>query len=520
MLEQALSSFHLLRPAWLIALGPLVLLVALIRRRERADLQWTAAISPHLLKHMLVRPQQRWHISPAYLVAAALFLGIVALAGPSWRRELPPFVEDKSPLMIALDVSATMGETDVAPSRLERAKQKIQDLLTARAGARTGLVAYAGTAHLVMPLTDDRGVIEPFLAALTPGLMPVQGNNPAAGLEAAAHALTNEPFAGTILIVTDDIGSENAASLRQAAAGNAVVVLLVRASGPIAAAGLDTVGLTVDSADIHSLERHIDTRFESAQADKIGARWRDEGFWLLIPIAGLGLLWFRRGVTVQWVLILAAMLHGIPTQAAERPSSFLDLWLTPDQQGRVAFDRDNYHLAARLFADPMWRGIASYRAYDYLAAAEAFQTVNTAEGLFALGNAQAHNHAYEKAIKAYQDVLARQPNSAAAKTNLEIVRAALEAAEKKRREKEKDDATPPDLPSDETKIDDKQKGGKRVLVQPDDLTTPGAAEAWMRQIQTTPADFLKLKFAIQANSLRPNSTQANSPPPQTPGGAK
>jgi Ca-activated chloride channel family protein len=48
------------------------------------------------------------------------------------------------------------------------------------------------------------------------------------------------------------------------------------------------------------------------------------------------------------------------------------------------------------------------------------------------------------------------------------------------------------------RVDPKQKGGKRIQVQADDLTTPGAAEAWMRQVQTSPADFLKLKFAIQA----------------------
>src|SRR5262249_58862855 len=108
-------------------------------------------------------------------------LGIIALSGPTWRRELPPFVEDKAPLMIALAVGSSMGQTDVAPSRLERGKQKIRDLLAARAGAKTGLIAYAGTAHLVMPLTDDRAVIEPFLAALAPGLMPSAGRNTAAG---------------------------------------------------------------------------------------------------------------------------------------------------------------------------------------------------------------------------------------------------------------------------------------------------------------------------------------------------
>ena len=94
--------------------------------------------------------------------------------------------------MIALSVAPTMGQTDVAPSRLERAKQKVRDLLAARAGARTGLIAYSGTAHLVMPMTEDRAVIEPFLAALTPELMPVQGNNTIAATALAANVMTTE----------------------------------------------------------------------------------------------------------------------------------------------------------------------------------------------------------------------------------------------------------------------------------------------------------------------------------------
>jgi len=52
--------------------------------------------------------------------------------------------------------------------------------------------------------------------------------------------------------------------------------------------------------------------------------------------------------------------------------------------------------------------------------------------------------------------------------------------------------------ADEMRVDKQQKGGKRIQVQADDLTTPGAAEAWMREVQNTPADFLKLKFSIQA----------------------
>jgi Ca-activated chloride channel family protein len=49
-----------------------------------------------------------------------------------------------------------------------------------------------------------------------------------------------------------------------------------------------------------------------------------------------------------------------------------------------------------------------------------------------------------------------------------------------------------------TRTDPNQKGGKTIKITPQDVTTAGAAEAWMRQVQTSPADFLKLKFAIQA----------------------
>src|SRR5262245_37126793 len=141
MLENAVTSFHFLRPLWLAALLPVAAMVALIRHRQSAEAQWGGLIAPNLLQHLLVRPDRRWRLDPVYLVGFALALGIVALAGPSWRRELPPFVEDKAPLMIVLAVSPSMDQHDVAPSRLERAKQKVRDLLAARKGARTGLVA-------------------------------------------------------------------------------------------------------------------------------------------------------------------------------------------------------------------------------------------------------------------------------------------------------------------------------------------------------------------------------------------
>jgi len=172
MHETAAIPFHLLRPLWLFALVPVAAIFAMLLWRQNPRAQWGRVIAPHLLRHLIVEPGKGRGANALYLVAAGMVLGIIALSGPTWRRELPPFVEDRAPLMIVLALSTSMDQPDVAPTRLERAKQKVSDLIAARAGARTGLIAYAGTAHLVMPLTDDRSVIEPFLAALTTGLTP------------------------------------------------------------------------------------------------------------------------------------------------------------------------------------------------------------------------------------------------------------------------------------------------------------------------------------------------------------
>jgi len=502
MADAASFTFHFLRPLWLMAALPVAAMALYLLNRQNVEKQWGRVIAPELLKHLLVRPEQRWQINPVYLVAAGLIVSIVGLAGPTWRRVLPPFVEDQAPLMIALSVAPSMNASDVAPTRLERAKQKIRDLLAARSGARTGLVAYSGSAHLVMPLTDDRTVIEPFLAALTTNIMPRQGNDAVDAVSLASEYLSAEPTAGTILLVADDLGQAAQTSVKQAAGRNGLAIFAVVAPSSVLPASLsDAVEMTVDSSDVGILQRRIETRYQAAQSATFGTRWQDEGFWLVIPAALFGLLWFRRGVVVPWVVALTLFFpHGA---FAAESNWFRNLWLTPDQQGRLAFDRSDYASAKELFADPMWRGIAAYRAYDYLAAAESFRKVSSTEGRFALGNAEANNHAFEKSIQAYDDVLAAQPNNAAALHNRAIVQAALEARENKRREQEKDNPLPPDEKADETKVDPNQKGGEKIVVQALDVTSPGAVDAWMREVQTAPADFLRQKFAIQAAVSKP-----------------
>jgi len=102
-----------------------------------------------------------------------------------------------------------MMSNDIQPSRLERAKFKIQDFLNAKPGALTALVGFAGTAHTIVPLTRDYKIIQSHIKTLSPDVMPFPGSD----LETAlilADTLTNRTEApGTILLISDDFSDKS-----------------------------------------------------------------------------------------------------------------------------------------------------------------------------------------------------------------------------------------------------------------------------------------------------------------------
>ena len=193
------GDFHFLRPLWLIGVLPGLTLFWLVRWRDDPIRAWRGVIAPHLLDHLVVGREAGARFRPIHLIVAIVILGSTGAAGPTWRREPLPFTEDKAPLVIAIELSSTMNAIDVPPTRLERAQQKIRDLLELRAGARTALLAYAGSAHTVMPLTDDPQVLEIYLMALSTDVMPLAGDDAGAALALAKRMLESEDVPGSIL---------------------------------------------------------------------------------------------------------------------------------------------------------------------------------------------------------------------------------------------------------------------------------------------------------------------------------
>ena len=188
--------------------------------------------------------------------------------------------------------------------------------------------------------------------------------------------------------------------------------------------------------------------------------------------------------------------------------SMINLWLTPDQQGRYYFEKRDYAAAAKRFQDPLWKGIAYYRSKNFEAAVEQFARVDTVEGYFNLGDAYAHLGQLEQAVTSYEEALRRKPNDRAARENRDLVESLIQ---KKKKAKEKEEEPPegqkPTYNPDEIKFDEKGKKGKKVEVDQAELSAEQIQQVWMRRLQTTPSDFLRLKFAAQAEESKTSGPQ-------------
>lgn len=522
-MEINLGDFHFLRPLWLL-LALFAALLPLLWRRSR-DLQRRLRnnIAEHLLPHLLVTPKDLQHLRPVHWLCAMLLIGAFAAAGPTWEQDRPDFLENRAPLIVAMDLSPSMDANDVQPTRLEAAKHKLHDLIQRRAGARTALIAYAGSAHLVLPPTDDPALLDTFIQALGTGLIDKPGKDVSAVIEQAKRLLRAEKTPGSLLLITDGadtaqfdgldkqldnsqlqvlvlaVGNEDGGMIQGAGGqpkvdsnGRPVVGRFDMAALKQLAAVLDAPlgSLTLDDDDLDWIELHAQQHFQSASAEQQQLHWKDAGYWLCWPLLLLALLGVRKGWSVNWVpaLLLATSL-GWPAAPA-KANALTDAFFTRDQQGRWAAEHEHWPQAAALFVDPYWKGVAAYHAADYDLALVTFARLDTAQAWFYLGNIYVRRFKFDQAIAAYTQALQRQPQFPEATANLALAQALLkdtDSAEK----------NAPETKPDEVKFDKAPGKGQSKKVE----TEQAASDAlWLQNLSTSPAKFLRQKFSLQDQS--------------------
>ena len=446
---------HFMRPAWLLWGIPAIPLAWMLWRQGQRAGDWTRVIDARLLPYLAPDAGTRAGHRRRILWCALLgwLLAAVAAAGPSLKQIPQPVEQVQDALVLVLDLSYSMKAADQAPSRLDRARQKLLDLLQQRDEGQTGLVAYAGDAHVVTPLTDDTATIANLLPALNPDMMPLPGSNTSAAIALALDLLTSAGTTdGRLLLLTDGLSEAESRRVEEllegASARLSILAFGTRSgapmplprggfvrddSGAIVMPGLDEAQLTalaaatgglysrlrVDDSDLRYLLSQPVLNRETRLAENRSAdAWEDQGYWLIVALLPLALALFRRG----WLLTLVPVLF-FSQPAPVHAGLWEDLWLTPDQQGQNALEADDPERAAALFRDPDWKATAAYQSGDFERAAELFAAEENADSWYNRGNALARNGQLEAAINAYRRSLELEPDKDDAKANLALLEA-------------------------------------------------------------------------------------------------
>jgi Ca-activated chloride channel family protein len=435
------QDFHFLNPLAFLALLPLGLLLGFVARGGAAADAWRRVVDPRLLAALRIGgdggARGRW---PLALLALGWLLAVLALANPTFERQPVPAFRNDAARVVVLDLSQSMLAGDLSPTRLDRARYKLADILARSGDGQVGLVAFAGDAFAVSPLTDDAHTILGMVEALSPEIMPVQGSRVDLGLEKARELLDQAGARdGEVVLLTDDAGGkpalETAGRLREAGHRLAVigvgtrdggVVPGVRTSqGPVIAK-LDTAGLrelaragggayarlSASDTDLNRVLRDPDaTRRALAPDDPMLAQaWKELGPWLTLALVPLGALAFRRGWVLGIGLLAASLSLGVVAPRPAMAAGWDDLWQRREQQADAALAAGDFERARELAQEPMRSGAAAYRLGDYAAAAEAFAAAADAEHQYNRGNALARAGRIDEAIAAYDAALAQSPD--------------------------------------------------------------------------------------------------------------
>ena len=299
----ALADFHFLRPWWLL-LAPLVVGLAWLEWRHHAPLRgWRKQIDPDLLRVLIVGSEQ----TPRILFRSSLLASVIAvtaMAGPTWKLEPNPFAADATPLLVLLKADASMASSDSHPSPMERAQLKIADLARARKGDPLGLIAYAGTAHLVLPPTRDTEIVAEMAAEVSPDVMPRSGDRLDLAIRSAASLLRELESGGSLLIVADAASFDPDSISEVANEGRLPPIQFlslladdspgsVSIQAAAGALGATVESLSPDDRDIGSIVRRAALR-NSAVAGGEMDRWQEAGYWLTPLVAAFVAASFRR----------------------------------------------------------------------------------------------------------------------------------------------------------------------------------------------------------------------------------
>ncbi len=297
------TNFHFIRPGWLLLI-PVAVGFWWVWRKQIDPLRgWRNQMAPELLDALTVGRNATTERSTILLLIGWI-LAAITVAGPTWKLEPNPFAEDAQPLIIVLKSNTSMELPPPTPSRLERAKLKIADLAKQRKGQPLGLIAYAGSAHLVLPPTRDTEAVAEMAAEIQPEIMPAPGDRLDLALAKAGELFKKESGGGAVLVVADSVDLDPSAVAKAYRGSGEFSIQFYSLTGDNTPEGktirevaktLDASiqELTTDDQDLTAITEFAERKSATALAGE-STRWQEAGYWLTPILALLVVSSFRR----------------------------------------------------------------------------------------------------------------------------------------------------------------------------------------------------------------------------------
>jgi len=487
----------------------LPLVAALFWWAERRRRALIGRIVAPKLRALLAGNTSPWRrIFRGACVVGALALLVAALAEPRLGYDTLEVPHRGRDVVIAMDVSRSMMATDVAPTRLQRAKLLAEDLVSELGSDRIGLVAFAGSAFLQAPLTLDHGAVLSALDELDTDLIPKGGTNLAAAIRASEEAFTKaEGFSRAIIIISDgeELDADGLAAARDAATDGVRIFTVGVGSAEGSEIPLAPGEFVRDPAG-KVVQSKLDATSMKEIAEATGGFYTplDENAARLLATEGVGKMAetdinmesSRRPIErYQWPLGAAIALLVLQALVGERRrvpfgATAAALWLVgalPAQaSGISAYEQGNYEQArqefeTRLQMEPdapnlqLNAGTAAYRLKDYGKASQYFSKAMLAEDpalrsaaefnlgntLFRQGEGQEDKEKkvsdWKDAIAQYEAALKTRPDYTEARENKERVEQLLEQLEKEQPQDKKQDKKQDQQQQDQQKQDQQQQ---------------------------------------------------------------
>ncbi|WP_291130536.1 vWA domain-containing protein [Flavobacterium sp. UBA7682] len=178
------------------------------KQREFGDLDLLKKLSP---EKSVFKP-----VLKLVVILLALTCLIIGLVNPKMGTKLETVKREGIDIVFAIDVSKSMLAEDVAPSRLEKSKQLVSQIINNLGSDRIGIVAYSGSAFPVLPITTDYSVAKMFLQGMNPGMISSQGTSIDQAINLASTFIDKKDKTNKLLIIISDGEDHSEASVEAA----------------------------------------------------------------------------------------------------------------------------------------------------------------------------------------------------------------------------------------------------------------------------------------------------------------